>query len=163
MALFFRKRKPTLPRQSLTDGVIRLALYRSDSSQYCFRIVECAGGRPVGYCDLRVGHSPTLYYYGNIGYRVMPEYRGHGYAGRASRLLLDLAGALGMNYLLITVSPGNEPSIHTCEKLGGRLEGTVSVPSWHPLYAMGEYEKLVYRYDLTAGRTAGEERADEDE
>ena len=145
--LFFKK-KTHVGDFEMSDGVIMLVLDRINGGEYFYRIVSCETGEHVGYCDLRTGHNLTLYYYGNIGYRVFPQYRGHNYAYRASLMLLELARKLGMDYLLITVSPENTPSVKTCEKLNGNYMETVDVPTWHPLYTMNERIKMIFRYDL---------------
>ncbi|MBR0230135.1 MAG: GNAT family N-acetyltransferase [Erysipelotrichaceae bacterium] len=143
----FRKR--LLSRDlNLSDGEIRLIAIRSSSKQYSFRIYLKDTTVLVGYCDLRLGHTESLYYYGNIGYRILPEYRGHRYAYKACLLLFQIARTLKLDYLLITASPENTPSVKTCERLGGKLLETVDVPSWHPLYSMNERVKKVFRYEI---------------
>ena len=143
----FRKR--LLSRDlNLSDGEIRLIAIRSSSKQYSFRIYLKDTTVLVGYCDLRLGHTESLYYYGNIGYRILPEYRGHHYAYKACLLLFQIARTLKLDYLLITASPENTPSVKTCERLGGKLLETVDVPSWHPLYSMNERVKKVFRYEI---------------
>jgi len=49
---------------------------------YYFDIVLLETGQEVGKLDLRVGMSPELYYYGNIGYTVYRLFRGNRYAYR---------------------------------------------------------------------------------
>jgi len=146
MTLF---RKRLLSRDlNLSDGEIRLIAIRSSSKQYSFRIYLKDTTVLVGYCDLRLGHTESLYYYGNIGYRILPEHRGHHYAYKACLLLFKIARNLKLDYLLITASPENTPSVKTCERLGGKLLETVDVPSWHPLYSMNERVKKVFRYEI---------------
>ncbi len=132
----------------LEDGEIKLACYHVTSDNYIYKIILKKTREHIGFCDLRTGHTPSLYYLGNIGYRVFPQYRGHCYAYKASLLLFTLARKLNMDYVLITVSPENIPSIRTCEKLGGKYIETVDVPQWHSLYQNNERVKLIYRYDL---------------
>ncbi len=146
--MFFFKKHNKIKDSKLSDGIIRLDLDRVSGTDYFFRIISCENGEHMGYCDLRVGHNASLYYYGNIGYRVFPQYRGHCYAYRACLLLFDMARDLEMDYLLITVSPENTPSVKTCEKLHGVHLETVEVPPWHPLFMMNERIKRVYRFDL---------------
>ncbi|MBQ9048833.1 MAG: GNAT family N-acetyltransferase [Solobacterium sp.] len=103
----------------------------------------------VGNCDLRVGMNRELYYAGNIGYNVIPAYRGHGYAYQACLLLFDIArDEYGMNELIITCSPENTPSRRTLEKLNGELLETADVPEDHWLYKRGEPVKNIYRYSI---------------
>ena len=132
----------------LSDGVVELRLNRVSNNQYMYYIYLCETGQLIGYSDLRVGHSLSLYYYGNVGYRIRPEFRGHGYAYRASMLLIDLARKLNMGYVIFTVSPDNIASVKTCQKICGECREVVNVPSWHPLYISNEKIKMIFRYDL---------------
>jgi len=138
----------TLKEYDLEDEIIKLETSQVTKDNYIYKIVLKSTREHVGYCDLRMGHSLSLYYFGNIGYRVFPRYRGHGYAYRASLLLFEMARRLDMEYVIITVSPENSPSVNTCEKLNGKYLETVDVPSWHSLYRNKERVKMIFRYDL---------------
>lgn len=144
---FFRKK--SYSQFEMDDGEIKLAVDRIYHNEYRYRICYCHNNQHIGYCDLRVGHNESLYYYGNIGYRILPGFRGHGYAYKACLLLFKVARQLGMHYLIITASPENIPSVKTCEKLDGKYIETVDVPAWHPLYSMNEKVKNIYRYELS--------------
>jgi predicted acetyltransferase len=137
-----------ISRLSSTESNVALILQSQGRHAFHYLIQQVNSGECVGRCELRTGHSLSLYYYGNIGYRVSEEYRGHGYAYQASVLLMDLAKKCGMDYIIITVSPENTPSKKTCEKLNGQLLETANVPIWHPLYKDDQKVKLIYRYDL---------------
>ena len=102
----------------------------------------------IGYTDLRVGHSKYLYFLGNVGYRIYEEYRGHGYAHDAAKLVLEFARKLDMDYLYITCDPDNIASKKTLDKLGGEFLGNKKVPITNPIYFEGSRRKLIYRYDL---------------
>lgn len=103
----------------------------------------------VGTCDLRIGDHWTLYHAGHIGYRIMPLYRGHGYAYEACRVLLPEAKkTYGFRSLWITCSPDNTASRKTLEKLGGTLLETAEVPASHWLYRRGETIKNIYYFEL---------------
>ena len=115
---------------------------------YHFAICDKKGVR-MGTCDLRVGYSENLYYAGNIGYRVYPEYRGHHYAAKACRLLFRLAERHGMKELIITCNPDNHASARTCELAGGKLIETVELPPDNPMRVKnGETHKKIYRVRL---------------
>lgn len=92
-----------------------------------FDILDRAGTQ-VGGCNLRLGHSEALYYAGNIGYKIDERYRGHHYAGKACKLLFELARRQGMEYVIIVCAPSNQPSRKTCEWLGGELLEIVELP-----------------------------------
>ena len=133
--------------ETLEGEEVILRLNSSHNSQLLYLIYLRDGTDSIGYCDLRLGHSKSLYYYGNIGYRIRKAYRGHGYAAKAVRLLLPVARECGMDHLIITASPENRPSIRTIEKLGAEFVETVEVPAWHPLF-MSEKIKNIYRLEL---------------
>jgi len=106
-------------------------------------------GQRIGDCDLRLGMNEELYYAGNIGYNIQKEYRGHGYAYEACRILFRLARTkYHMEELIITCSPDNLASKKTLQKLGGQLLETVEVPADHWLYQRGETGKDIYRFLL---------------
>ena len=106
-------------------------------------------GQRIGDCDLRLGMNEELYYAGNIGYKIQKEYRGHGYAYEACRILFRLARTkYHMEELIITCSPDNLASKKTLQKLGGQLLETVEVPPDHWLYQRGETVKNIYRFLL---------------
>lgn len=141
----------------LTDGELVLRLDHTVDpadtgrpdwlSAYHFRIC-LRDGTEAGVCDLRVGHNESVYYGGNIGYRIHPPYRGRHYAGRACLLLFELARRHGMEYLYITCNPENIPSRKTCEFAGGRLEAVVDLPPDNDMALEGETRKCIYKFSL---------------
>jgi len=67
---------------------------------------------------------------GHIGYVVVKEFRGRGYATEILRQGLELARRdLGLNRVLLTCDDDNVASIKTIEKLGGVLENVVTEPN----------------------------------
>lgn len=131
-----------LRTDGMTDGTLALRLRETRPANpacgyvpaYFFDIVEAAGGVQLGRITLRVGDLSSLYYSGHIGYEVFPSFRGQRIAGRATRLLLPLAWAHGLDPLYITCRPGNLPSRRTIEALGGRLLEIADTPEDHPLW-----------------------------
>lgn len=115
---------------------------------YHFAICDLNGVK-MGACDLRIGHNESVYYGGNIGYRVEEPYRGRHYAGKACLLLFELARRHGMEYLIITCSPDNRPSRKTCEYAGGELVEIVELPEDNDMRVEnGETHKCIYRFSL---------------
>lgn len=115
-------------------------------------------GTKVGKCDLRIGHNEGVYYGGNIGYRVEEPFRGHHYAGKACRLLFELATRHGLEYLIITCNPDNTPSRKTCEYAGGELVEIAELPQDNDMrLESGETHKCIYRFGL--GRKSEAARA----
>ena len=106
-------------------------------------------GTQIGCCNLRLGHSGALYYAGNIGYRIDEPYRGRHYAGKACRLLFQLAKRHGMEYVIITCGPDNHPSRKTCEWLGGELLEIAELPEDSEQRRLtGDAHRCVFRFSL---------------
>jgi ribosomal-protein-alanine N-acetyltransferase len=53
-----------------------------------------------------------------IGYTILPEFRGRGLATEAARCLIDFAAEQGATRIRASVSPGNAPSLAIVQKLG---------------------------------------------
>jgi tagatose 1,6-diphosphate aldolase len=113
---------------------------------YVYHIYEKGGNIPVGYIDLRIGDNENLFYGGHIGYRVLEDYRGNGYAGRACRLIVPLAKAHGKEMIRITCNPENIASRRTIEKLGAKLVEIVAVPEHNIMYQEGELFKCIFEW-----------------
>lgn len=105
-------------------------------------------GTKVGTCDLRIGHNDSVWYGGNIGYGVDEPYRGHHYAGKACKLLFELARRHDLGYVIITCRHDNVASAKTCEYVGGRYEGTFDLPEDNDMYREGMRQVRIYRIDL---------------
>lgn len=140
-----------------TDGEISLlisSISAADETKgyvpaYKFEIVRNSDGAPVGEIDLRLGYVRNLYFGGNIGYCVKEEHRGHGYAGKACKLVFQIARAHAMPYVMISCRADNIPSRRTLEKLGGTLLETRIPPSYSSLYRLGERSPHCYfRFEL---------------
>lgn len=114
---------------------------------YHFHICSL-NGTVMGKCDLRIGHNEKVYYGGNIGYNILSEYRGNHYAGKACRLLFELAKKHHMDYLIITCNPDNYASRKTCEYAGGKLIEIVELPADNDMRQDGETHKCIYRFDI---------------
>ena len=65
----------------------------------------------------------------DIGFCVLPEYCGKGYAGEAAAAVVKHAQSeLGIRELTAIVSPSNEPSIALIRKLGLTFERMITMP-----------------------------------
>jgi RimJ/RimL family protein N-acetyltransferase len=98
-----------------------LAMY--DEHGFGLWVVEDGAGAMIGICGLL--RRPTLEDV-DIGYALLPEHWGRGYAAEAARGVLAYAKAtLGLNRVVAIVSPGNVVSIAVLAKLGMRFERVV--------------------------------------
>ena len=152
---------PFSGRQIITGSEIDLRLRdRSGPDRSCGTLetytwhICLSGSRgTIGYVSIRMGESPELYYLGHVGYRVEEEYRGHGFAGKAVRMLLPQMRRLGLRSLVITTDTDNAPSRLTCERLGCLLERVTAVPErYQPLCSMSTAK---CRYILRVPETDG--------
>lgn len=65
----------------------------------------------------------------DIGFAVLPDYCGKGYAGEAAAAVVHYARAtLGIETLTAIVSPSNAPSIGLIQKLGLTFERMITMP-----------------------------------
>ena len=72
----------------------------------------------------------------------------HHYAGKACKLLRQIAVTYGMDVLWITCNPDNWPSRKTCEWIGATLVEIVDLPPENYQYKKGERRKCRYRWIL---------------
>ncbi len=80
---------------------------------------------PVGYGKLRHFLTDKLMREGGqAGYAIRPDQRGKGYGKALLRLLLQEAGNMGIERLLLTIRNGNAPSIRVALANGGIIEKT---------------------------------------
>ena len=135
-----------------SDGEIELVLSNEDVADdacgitdgFTFYIYHVKPWRYAGYVSFRIGESPELYYLGHIGYRVQEEWRGHGYAARACKMLMPLIRKMHIPNVVITTNVDNTPSRKTCEKLGCTLEHIAPVPSAYRKIVDGARYKCRY-------------------
>lgn len=115
---------------------------------YLFDIVKHDGTR-VGQIDLRMGDTYNLRMYaGQLGYEIIKQHRGLGYAAQSCHLLRSVAQQLGFESLWITCNPDNIASIRTCENIGAVFVGRVDIPKDSELWYRGDREKLRYFWRL---------------
>ncbi len=105
-------------------------------------------GEKIGLCDLRMGHNEQLYYGGNIGYEIFPSHRGRHYAGKACKLLFQLARQHELDYVIITCDPDNLASRKTCEYAGGKLLEIAELPENNNMRQEGATHKCIFHFEL---------------
>lgn len=97
-----------------------------------FVVEEKASGRTVGI----VGPNyPEGWPEPEIGWTLLPEFQGRGYAGEAARRAITYVyDELGWNTVMSAIFPGNERSFALARKLGAVDEGLKEVPPYGSLY-----------------------------
>jgi RimJ/RimL family protein N-acetyltransferase len=108
---------------ALENGPFRLY---ADYGYGPYAMVLRSGGSKIGICGLfrrdNLEHP-------DIGFAVLPDYCGQGYAGEAAKAVLEYArDELHLEQLTAIVAPGNAPSIGLIEKLGLSFAGMITMP-----------------------------------
>jgi tagatose 1,6-diphosphate aldolase len=112
---------------------------------YHFRIL-ISGGTDVGHLNFRVGETDHVRLVaGHIGYEVLEQHRGHGYAREACLAVAPFVRQL-YEAVTITCDPENLPSRRTIEHLGATFLEEVHVPPHDPHYRHGSRRKRLYRW-----------------
>jgi len=87
-----------------------------------FFAMNSAQNEIVGMIDLRYELNDFLADFGNTGYSVRPSMRRKGYATGMLKQLLVIAKNAGMTRLQLSAERGNEASIKTIQRGGGRYQ-----------------------------------------
>ena len=112
---------------------------------YHFKIID-ADEIVIGHINFRVGDTSHIRITaGHIGYQVLPEHRGHGYALAACKALAPFVRS-HYDRVVLTVDPANAPSIRVIERLGALFIEEVDVPEDDPAYAKGARRKRRYQW-----------------
>ena len=91
---------------------------------YCMSLKS--DGTMIGICGLFKRENID---YPDIGFGVLPDYCGKGYAGEAAKAVVEYArDTLGIGVLTAIVSPTNTASIGLIEKLGLTFERMIIMP-----------------------------------
>lgn len=90
-----------------------------------YAVEEKATGTLIG----RVGYTNQPGWPGfELGWTIIPEFQGRGYATEAARLLLPYAfDTLRQSRVISLIHPDNAPSRRVAEKLGQRVEGETEI------------------------------------
>jgi RimJ/RimL family protein N-acetyltransferase len=100
-------------RATLADGAFKLY---ADYGYGPYRVALTDDDTEVGTCGLfrRAGFADP-----DIGYSILPQYSGRGYAYEAASAVLEYARTdLGLQTITAFISPGNTASIGLATKLG---------------------------------------------
>jgi RimJ/RimL family protein N-acetyltransferase len=101
-----------------------------------FAAEEKATGRFVG----RIGFTNPEGWPGfELGWTLVPEFQGRGFATEGGRFLLNYAfNEMKKDHVISVIHPDNKPSIKVAERLGEKLEGETQV---------GDMQMLIYGID----------------
>lgn len=110
----------------LDDFFLRVQQQRQrahpDELRWCARVmVQVDDGAAVGHCGFH--GPPHAVGRAEIGYSVLPPYRGRGLATEAAGALVEWAFAQGQRTVFASVSPDNAPSLAVVRKLGFEQTG----------------------------------------
>ncbi|MGJ8657911.1 MAG: GNAT family N-acetyltransferase [Akkermansiaceae bacterium] len=131
----------------LTEGDIA----RGFVPGYHFKILN-GDSVEVGHFNYRIGDTEHVRCAaGHIGYEILEQYRGHGYAGdaclAAAQWIAEVSEKVSQE-TLVTTDPDNIASIRTIERIGATFIDEVAVPEGDPHFLRGSYSKRRYRWVL---------------
>lgn len=110
-------------REALRDGALKL-FADFGYGPYCMSLKS--NGAMIGICGLFKRENLDD---PDIGFAVLPDYCGKGYAGEAAVAVVNYArDDLGLGTLTAIVSPKNTASIGLIEKLGLRFKSMITMP-----------------------------------
>jgi RimJ/RimL family protein N-acetyltransferase len=116
-------RTPEQAREALQEGALKL-FADFGYGPYCISLKS--DDSMIGICGLFKRENLDD---PDIGFAVLPEYCGQGYAGEAAAAVVSYArDDLGLGVLTAIVSPGNTPSIGLIEKLGLTFDSMITMP-----------------------------------
>jgi len=128
--------------ERLTDGNLECGFVPG----YHFKILNELS-EEVGHLNFRVGDTEHVRFAaGHIGFEVAERYQGHRYAGSACLAVAPWVSEVSGS-VLITVDPGNLPSIRTIERIGGDFLDEVDVPEGDPHHLRGSFRKIRYLWN----------------
>lgn len=84
-----------------------------------YTVIERSSGRPIGNAGLY--KRPVLEHF-DVGYALLPEFHGKGYAYEASSAVMQFAKQKGLKRVHAITVAYNERSIHLLTKLGLKFE-----------------------------------------
>ncbi len=115
---------------------------------YYYGIIRKTDKVTVGKISIRIGNNFHSYYNGHIGYEIFKEYRGNGYAYKASQMVLDIARFRGMGFVYLTCDESNIASYKTIEKLGAELVEICDVPREYFGWRVSMKRHRIYRLEV---------------
>lgn len=94
----------------------------SNGNLYNFAVINAKTNQFIGGCGL--SHMHPVYHFCNLGYWIRSSQHGHGYAGRAAKLVAQFAfEKVKLIRAEIVIAKNNLASKRVAEKIGGHYEG----------------------------------------
>ena len=116
-------RDETQARQAMRDGILRLY---AEQGYGPYLLEPLDGGAPLGICGLFRRDNLD---FPDLGYSLLPDFRGRGYALEAACAVLAHArDDLRIPEILAIVSPANVRSTRLLEKLGMSFDRMLRMP-----------------------------------
>ncbi len=116
-------RGETQARRAMRDGILKLY---ADHGYGPYLLESLDGGSPMGICGLFKRENLD---HPDLGYSLLPDFRGRGYALEAARAVLAHArDELGISEILAIVSPANTRSTQLLEKVGMTFRRKLRMP-----------------------------------
>lgn len=110
-------------RDAMRAGALQLY---ADFGYGPYAVTLKSNGERIGICGLFRRENLE---HPDIGFAILPDYRGQGLAGEAAFAVRDYAlDDLALESLTAIVSPGNAPSIALIEKLGLAFDRMITMP-----------------------------------
>ena len=128
MLIAFDPMRGDRPPSTHDDGVRWIEWQERNHAEHGFGlwVVETHDGTFVGDCGLTVQDvegTPHV----ELGYHLLADQRGCGYASEAARAVRDCAAAHGVEHLVALVRPENTPSQRVARSVGMEVERTAHV------------------------------------
>ena len=111
-----------IPEQDLNGYGTYLVSLKASSTD------SLANSRPIGSVNLTKGNTPTSYTAPDIGFAILPEFNGKGYATEGGKALLEYAkDQLGITEVFGFCDPKNMRSKKVLKKIGFEARGTATL------------------------------------
>jgi ribosomal-protein-alanine N-acetyltransferase len=98
------------------------AVQRRNSYEYA--VFTSKYGDFIGFADIEIKYQNSMVKYGEIGYFLLPDYWGKGYATEIARILIDICFTrLGLHKVAASCNANNHQSEKVMKKVGMIKEG----------------------------------------
>lgn len=117
-------------RENLANAMAEIG--KPDRERFFFAIEERSSGRYVGEIGFTVLERRSAGSRADLGYFILPEFRGKGFVTEAGRAVVDFAfGEAGVFKMVTGCLAENGPSERVMRKIGFTKEGALRRQQWH--------------------------------